>query len=75
LNLTADLSLSNFKNAWKDASTRLHGIMMEKFILSHLPYMHWNVNTVDTQSTTCFGTQEVADCIHCVHISVPVRLV
>jgi hypothetical protein len=47
----------------KDAATRLHGFVMEKLILSDLPYMHWNVNTVDTQSTTCFGTQEVAYCV------------
>jgi len=27
-----------------------------KLNLSDQPYMHWNVNTTDIQSPTCFGT-------------------
>ena len=32
---------------------------MQKFILSDQPYMHWNVNTIDTHSPTCFSTNWV----------------
>ena len=39
LNLTADLTLSNVKNAWKDATIRLHGFVMVNFILWNLRYV------------------------------------
>ena len=33
-----------------------------EFNLSNQSYMHWNVNTIGTQSPTCFGTSSVPSC-------------